>query len=73
MTQTEWIISLDDDLQDYEELFVGNVRDGDRWIRCKDCVYYRPYSVGRYDCDNLLGMADAHEDEFCSRAERKEE
>lgn len=42
-------------------------------IRCKDCAYYRPYSDGRYDCDNMLGMADAYEDGFCSRAERKEE
>lgn len=42
-------------------------------IRCKDCAYYRPYSDGRYDCDNMLGMADAYEDGFCSRAERTEE
>lgn len=42
-------------------------------VRCKDCAYYRPYSDGRYDCDNMLGMADAYEDGFCSRAERKEE
>ena len=42
-------------------------------IRCKDCVYYRPYSDGKYDCDNMLGMADAYEDGFCSRAERREE
>ena len=44
-------------------------------VRCKDCVYYRPYSGGngRYDCDNLYGMADAYEDGFCSRAERREE
>lgn len=41
-------------------------------IRCKDCAYYRPYSDGRYDCDNMLGMADVDEDGFCSRAERKE-
>ena len=42
-------------------------------IRCRDCMYYRPYSDGRYDCDNMLGMADVYEDGFCSRAERKEE
>lgn len=40
MTQTEWIISLDDDLKDYDELFVGNVRDGDRLTRCRDCKYF---------------------------------
>lgn len=42
-------------------------------VRCKDCAYYRPYSDGKYDCDNLFGMADVDEDGFCSRAERKEE
>ena len=42
-------------------------------VRCKDCAYYRPYSDGRYDCDNMLGMADAYEDGYCSRAERREE
>ena len=42
-------------------------------VRCKDCMYYRPYSDGQYDCDNMCGMADPYEDGFCSRAERKEE
>ncbi len=42
-------------------------------IRCKDCTYYRQYADGRYDCDNLYGIADAHKGCFCSRAERKEE
>ena len=42
-------------------------------IRCKDCEYYRQYADGRYDCDNLYGMADAYEDGFCSRAERRKD
>lgn len=42
-------------------------------IRCKDCTYYRQYADGRYDCDNLYGIAAAHKGCFCSRAERKEE
>lgn len=41
MTQTEWIISLDDDLKDHDELFVGNVRDGDRLTRCRDCRWHK--------------------------------
>ena len=42
-------------------------------VRCKDCMYYRPYSDGKMDCDNLFGMADVDPDGYCSRAERKEE
>ena len=42
-------------------------------VRCKDCTYYRQYADGRYDCDNLYGMADAYEDGFCSRAERRKD
>ena len=41
--------------------------------RCKDCVYYRQYADGRYDCDNLYGIADAHKGCFCSRAERRKD
>lgn len=41
MSKTEWIIEIDDDLKDFDEMFVGNVRDGDVLIRCKDCKYYR--------------------------------
>ena len=42
-------------------------------IRCKDCKYYRQYADGRYDCDNLYGIADAHKGCFCSRAERRKD
>ena len=42
-------------------------------VRCCDCMYYRPYSDGKMDCDNLLGMADVDPDDYCSRAERREE
>ena len=42
-------------------------------IRCKDCVYFRRYADGRYDCDNLYGIVDAHKGCFCSRAERRKD
>ena len=79
MTQTEWIISLDDDLKDYDELFVGNVRDGDRLIRCKDCKYYREDGDCWHEWDNngriyYQSIIDKpNPDDYCSRAERKEE
>lgn len=77
MTQTEWIISLDDDLKDYDELFVGNVRDGDMLIRCKDCKHYyeKEWVVGggSYTTCWYQTIANAQPNDFCSRAERREE
>ena len=70
MTQTEWIISLDDDLKDSDELFVGNVRDGEQLIRCKDCKYWGA-DCYRYGCKYATGVM--FENDYCSRAERKEE
>lgn len=60
---------------DMEDVVLIPRREADtvQVIRCRDCAYYRPYSDGRYDCDNMLGMADAYEDGYCSRAERREE
>ena len=69
MTQTEWIISLDDDLKDYEELFVGNVRDGDRLIRCKDCKYRDEQSA---NCTRFRKDWYVQSNSFCSWAEREE-
>lgn len=77
MTQTEWIISLDDDLKDYDELFVGNVRDGDRLIRCKDCKYYRADGDCWHEWDNdgrvyyQSIINEPNPDDYCSRAERR--
>ena len=81
MTQTEWIISLDDDLKDHDELFVGNVRDGDILTRCKDCrfatitdgVYGKNPEV-KY-CDIWFPSEAEYMpiDYYCASAERKEE
>lgn len=73
MTQTEWIISLDDDLKDYDELFVGNVRDGDELIRCKDCKYWK---TNTQFCSVFSGLCTVQRmppDGYCSEADRKEE
>jgi len=72
MTQTEWIISLDDDLKDHDELFVGNVRDGDRLTRCRDCKSLR-FTGTVWKCQNRLVMMLCEPNDYCSRAERKEE
>ena len=80
MTQTEWIISLDDDLKDHDELFVGNVRDGDRLIRCKDCKHFEydhPYVIqgvpvlGHEVCNAWGDGCKTNENGYCFLAERR--
>lgn len=73
MTQTEWIVSLDDDLKDYDELFVGNVRDGDRLTRCCDCIHFEYFE----DQFAQMTHCDVHDrcpdyTDYCSWAERRE-
>lgn len=73
MTQTEWIISLDDDLKDSDELFVGNVRDGEQLIRCCECVHFEYFEnkfVQMTHCDVHDRCPDYTD--YCSWAERKE-
>ena len=70
MTQTEWIISLDDDLKDHDEMFVGNVRDGDRLTRCRDCKFLRLTGTV-WKCQNRLVMMLCEPNDYCSRAESK--
>lgn len=71
MSHTEWIVSIDDDWKDHDEMFVGNVRDGDRLIRCKDCEYHKKQNGSGYcEKDRCYGWYD---DDYCSKAERKEE
>lgn len=40
-------------------------------IRCKDCKYYTGYECQRTKVSNIIVITN--EDEYCSRAERKEE
>ena len=70
MSQTEWIISLDDDLKDFDELFVGNVRDGDELIRCKDCMWRDKKTA---NCERFRKGWYVQALSYCSWAERKEE
>jgi len=75
MTQTEWIISIDDDLRDYDEMFVGNVRDGDKLIRCKDCEHWDGYFCHNKSWGDGYGYYTPpikKEDGYCDWAERKE-
>lgn len=90
MTHTEWIVSLDDDLKDHDEMFVGNVRDGERLTRCWQCLYWDRETL-RHESNDFRDWNEAEckvlaerdgwnqidryteAEDFCSRAERKEE
>lgn len=65
-TMAEWILSdkdlgMDGTYYNYHEL-----------IRCKECKWHKPkYPGERPTC--LIYLGDWHDDDYCSRAERKEE
>lgn len=69
----EFIVQTDMDLNGVVE-FEGaggvSFKPHGELIRCKDCKHHKGY-----DCDRLYGFQDAFtvkDDDFCSRAERKE-
>lgn len=62
----EYIVPVAEYWNDYDEFFVGNIREGIELIRCKDCKFFTK-DIG---CVCMAGMVFAKEDDFCSRAER---
>lgn len=67
---TEYIIPIGEDAQDYDEMFIGVIRRQPELVRCKDCKwYYR----GGATCMFWDGENSMCGDDYCSRAERKEE
>lgn len=68
----EYILSEYDMTHGDHEVAIGEL------IRCKDCKYYKVYELMGHTlplCDRIkTTMADAlEEDDYCSKAERKEE
>ena len=67
-------ISIDDDLKDYDEVFVGNVRDGDRLIRCEDCRYFgERMTNGYWSCGRREGCVMTIPEGFCGWAVRRKD
>ena len=64
MTHTEWIVSVDDDLKDSDELFVGNVRDGEQLIRCEYCKYFNAEPVEEH---TPYGFTNVHWACWCDK------
>ena len=73
MKHTEYIIPIGEDAQDYDEMFIGVIRRQPELVRCKDCKWLGHYSDGVPFCDHPDGLACIDPDDYCSRAERKEE
>ena len=80
MKHTEYIIPIGEEAQDYDEMFIGVIRRQPELVRCRDCKFCKKYYHGAesnlgmvtYECiRGLLYTVTA--DEFCSKAERKEE
>jgi hypothetical protein len=63
----EYIVTVDDDDLDYEEVFISYIKRQTELIRCKDCKHHRDDTR----CNNRIGVW--FDDDYCSDAERKEE
>ena len=75
MNHKEYIIPIGEEAKEFDEMFIGVIRKQPELIRCKDCKYYRGYAGV---VDGYCYMAEWYKryqypDDFCSRAERKEE
>ena len=63
----EYIVRIVRNLEndDYDCITMGEL------IRCRDCKYYTGYECQRTKVSNIRVITN--EDDYCSRAERKEE
>lgn len=80
----EYIVSVQDDERDFEEVFIGYIRKQTELIRCNDCKH-REWDVinvlygqtKRADWCSIRYNADGENvevapNDFCSKAKRKE-
>lgn len=67
----EYIISIDDTADDWEETFIGYIRKQKELIRCKDCKYAKciDQNDNWWECSHDKRVM--HGDGFCSWAERR--
>lgn len=81
MKYTEYIIPIGEEAKEFDEIFIGVLRKHEELIRCKDCKFSKAYYHGpesnlgmfTYRCTQGLYGMTVFEDNYCSRAERKEE
>jgi len=69
----EFIYRIEDNESDESEVFIGWIRkEGHELIRCRDCKFLRLTGTA-WKCQNRLVMMLCEPNDYCSRAERKEE
>lgn len=81
LTEEQWDMMTDVDFDRTDRITFhtkyGNEVEFAKVIRCKDCKYYyeKEWVVGKgsYTTCWYQTIANAHPNDFCSRAERKEE
>ena len=78
----EYIMPIDDTAIDWDEMFVGVIRKQEELIRCKDCEYRTGEGSCWWHADNSTSYSTelysiyswyVDDNDFCSKAERKEE
>ena len=69
----EYIISVQDDERDFEEVFIAHIRKQTELIRCKDCKYWDTSKSNIMNHTCYWGYFLKKEDDYCSWAKPKEE
>ena len=74
----EYIVTVEEDSKNFEEMFIGAIRSYPKLIRCKDCKHFMNDDEIVMDDDGFYYntcpyMGEASEEDFCSKAEWKEE
>ena len=66
---SEYIVHIPDDMREYEELFVGNIREGQKLIRCNECRYFgSQMESGYWSCGRDHGCVRTIPEGFCGWA-----
>lgn len=70
MRRTEYIVPIDDESRNIDEIFIGEIRKNRELIRCRECKFLRLTGTV-WKCKNRLVMMLCEPNDYCSRAERK--
>jgi len=78
MKHTEYIVPIGEEAKEFDEMFIGVIRRQPELVRCKDCKYNRTAKCPMHDEGYSSGYGyyavNCNEpNDFCSKAERKEE
>lgn len=79
MKAEEYIIPINETAEDYDEMFIGVIRRQPVLIRCKDCKFSKAYyhgsesNLGMFTYLCTQGLYGMNADDYCSRAERKDD